>query len=121
MKNIIVKTMSILVIILFVFSSGIVTYASDINGVSISISGNDAAEKAGSIASNILGVIQVVATATAIGMLLLLGIKYVKAAPDEKAQVKESATIYIIGAVLIFAALGIANVVMNFANTAFNS
>lgn len=62
--------------------------------------------------NGVLGVVQSVAVAFAVGMLLYLGIKYAMASANEKADVKNASIKYVIGAVLILgssAILGIIN------------
>lgn len=54
-----------------------------------------------------LGVIQVVGTGIGIIMLLYIAIKYMVAAPSEKAEYKKTAINFVIGAVILFAAMGI--------------
>ena len=51
----------------------------------------------------------------AILMLIVLAIKYISAAPSEKAEIKKSAVIYITGAVLLFAASGVLTVIQSLA------
>ena len=51
--------------------------------------------------STILGVIQWVGYAIAVGMLLYIGIKYVMAAANEKAELKQSLINFVIGAILV--------------------
>lgn len=58
----------------------------------------------GTTVNNILGVVTYVCYAAAVVMLLYLGIKYITASPEGKAEIKKSAIIYVIGAVLVFAA-----------------
>ena len=73
--------------------------------------------------NKIIGIIQGIAIAAAVILLIILAIKYVSAAPSEKADVKKSAAIYIVGAVLLFGATGILGIINNFAtevNTAIN-
>ena len=53
--------------------------------------------------------------AVAIIMLVVMAIKYISAAPSEKAELKKSATVYVVGAIVLFAATGILQVVKNFA------
>ncbi len=62
-----------------------------------------------------INLVQVVGMAVAIIMLIVMAIKYISAAPSEKAEIKKSATIYIVGAIVLFAATGILQVVKNFA------
>ena len=35
-------------------------------------------------------------------MLIVLGVKFISASPDGKAEIKKSAVIYVVGAVLVF-------------------
>ncbi len=48
-------------------------------------------------------------------MLVYVAIKYMSAAPSEKAEFKKSATAYIVGAVVLFAASNILGVIADFA------
>lgn len=77
------------------------------------------AGSAGSTASNIVGalifIIQIVAFGAAVIMLMFLGIKYITASPDGKAEIKKSSTQYIVGAIILFAASGILQIVKQFA------
>lgn len=63
----------------------------------------------------ILGIVQVIGIAIAVIMLIVLAIKYISAAPSDKADIKKSATAYIIGAVVLFAASGVIQIIKNFA------
>lgn len=64
-------------------------------------------------ANTVLGVIEVAGTGIAIVMLLYLAIKYMMAAPDGKAEYKKTAIMYVIGAVVLFAAPKLVKLVMN--------
>ncbi len=72
---------------------------------------NEAATKAQNVAGQILSVVQVVAISVAVIMLIVLAIKYISAAPDGKADVKKMAFIYVFGAILLFGASGILQVI----------
>ncbi len=63
-----------------------------------------------------INLVQVVGMAVAIIMLVVMAIKYISAAPSEKAEIKKSATVYIVGAIVLFAAAGILQVIKNFAS-----
>ena len=73
------------------------------------------------IANIILGIIQVIAVAVAVIMLTVLGIKYISAAPEGKADIKKSAVVYIVGAVLLFGTTGILQLIKSFANSVSNA
>lgn len=72
------------------------------------------------VARNTMGVmirfLQIFGAGSAIVILTYMGIKYVVSAPDEKAEFKKSMTIYILGAVLVFAASNILAIVVDFAS-----
>lgn len=63
--------------------------------------------------SNILGLIQFVGIAIALGMLIVIGIQYVTASSAKKGEIKDTAINYLFGAVCIFAATGILQGVKN--------
>ena len=67
------------------------------------------------LGSTIIGVLQVVATIVAIAVLLFIGIKYLLAAPGEKANIKTVLVPYLIGAILIFATVPILEIFQSFA------
>ena len=64
---------------------------------------------------NIMGVIQVLGVVIAVVVLMVLGIKYMMGSAEEKAEYKKTMIPYLVGAILIFAASTIANVVYQFA------
>ena len=65
---------------------------------------------------NIIGIVQFICYAAAVILLVVLGVKWIAAAPDEKANIKKGAVIYVVGAVLVFAAGAILQVIRNVAN-----
>ena len=69
--------------------------------------------------ANIIGVIinvaQIVGMGVAIIMLIVLAIQYIAASPEGKAEIKKNSTIYIVGAVILFAASGILGIIRKFA------
>ena len=86
--------------------------------VTIPTAGNvkgGASTAANNIVGAVITMVQIVAFAAAVIMLMFLGIKYITASPDGKAEIKKSATQYVVGAVILFAASGILQIVKNFA------
>lgn len=73
-------------------------------------------EQVTQLGQNIMGVIQVVGVVVAVVILMIIGIKYMMGSAEEKAEYKKTMIPYIVGALLIFAASTIANVVYQFAN-----
>ena len=101
MKKNMIKIMSVLMVALMII------------GISNSVFATETQENIGKMADVIIGVIQVIGVAVAIIMLIMLGIKYVSAAPSEKADIKKSAVIYVVGAVLLFGASLVLSLVKN--------
>ena len=55
----------------------------------------------------VLGIVRIISFAVVIGMLFYLGIKYMTSAANEKADVKNASTRYLIGAILVYATVAI--------------
>ena len=66
------------------------------------------------IVGSVLTIVQVVGCGVAVIMLIVLAIKYISAAPGDKADIKKHAVVYVVGAVVLFAASGILGIVKKF-------
>lgn len=88
------------------------------NGVTPTVNQN-ASQSISNFGGQIVGTLQTIGTVIAIVILVVLGIKYMMGSPEEKSEYKKTMIPYLIGAVLIFAAVTIANIVYNF-TTSFN-
>lgn len=71
-----------------------------------------------STVSNVIGIVQFICYAAAVILIVMLGIKFMTASPDAKAEIKKSAVIYVVGAVLVFAAGLLLNLIKSVANSA---
>lgn len=80
---------------------------------------SDASRNAQNAAGQILGIVQVIAVSVAVIMLIVLAIKYISSAPNDKAEIKKHAVIYVVGAILLFGAAGILQLLQTFAKGAF--
>ena len=69
----------------------------------------------------ILGVVKYICYAAAVVMLVMLGVKYLTASPDGKAEIKKTAVQYVIGAVLVFAAGVILTIIQSVSNSTINA
>ena len=67
------------------------------------------------LGSNIVGILQTAGIVISVVILLVLGIKYMVGSEEEKAEYKKSMIPYLVGALIIFGASTIANVVYQFA------
>lgn len=65
------------------------------------------------LAGNVISILTTVGIAVAIIILLILGIKYMMGSASEKAEYKKTMIPYLVGAVLIFGASGIAKLVIS--------
>lgn len=63
----------------------------------------------------VLGLFELVTAGVGIIMLIALGIKYMASAPNEKAEIKKHAVVYIVGACMAFGANGIVKIIKVFA------
>jgi type IV secretory pathway VirB2 component (pilin) len=69
-----------------------------------------------SLANNVWGTIVTLVQILAIAAIVIAGVRYMFASADSKADIKKQTVILIAGAVLVFAAVPIANVVSNAAS-----
>lgn len=67
------------------------------------------------IGNLILSLIRVVGTVIAVGVLMLLGIKYMIGSMEEKASYKKTMLPYVIGAVMLFAAVNLTDAIYDIA------
>ncbi len=63
----------------------------------------------------VLTITQVIGVGVAVIMLIVLAIKYISAAPNDKAEIKKHMVVYVVGAVILFGAAGILEVIKKFA------
>ena len=113
------KNRKILLVITLMFFCivciGNIAFADNFNFNNFDSDDNESINK---VTQNVMGtaiqVIKIVATGTSIIMLSYIGIKYMTAAPTEKAYFKRSAGIFVLGAVLVFAAGNILSIIVSF-------
>ena len=67
------------------------------------------------IGGQIVGIIQIVGTIVSTGMMMILGIKYMMGSAEEKAAYKKTLFPYLIGAVLIFGASNLTQLIYTWA------
>lgn len=104
-------TTLILIILTIIFGLTSNSFAIDFNPDDWNPGTNTAEAQASTkildIGNNIIGIIQLVGTFVSVGVLVVLGIKYMMGSVEEKASYKESMTPYLIGAIMLF---GITNI-----------
>ena len=116
MKNKTLKIMAIVILTIIstlLITSNVLATGAGLN-TEITPQPSPAAANVQNIAGKVLNIVQIVGVAVATIMLTVLGIKYVSASPNEKAEYKKGMTIYVIGAVLLFGASMLIGVIRNF-------
>lgn len=63
----------------------------------------------------IINVVRVIGMCVAIVMLLVVAMKYMTSAPGDKAEIKKSAVVYVVGALVLFGAVGLLGIISDFA------
>ena len=115
MKNTTLKIIAVLLIAiaLITLSTTIVRATTGFEPIEPKPAGT-AGEKVTNTAGQILTIVRIVGMAVAVIMLTILGIKYVAASPNEKADYKKGMTVYVVGAVLLFGASALLSVIQKF-------
>ena len=107
------KIMTVLLIVLTILMvATTISGAVDLNPGNIDGNTNtDLAKKVDTTGKELLGVVQVIGVIVAVIMLIVLAVKYISAAPNDKAEIKKHAIVYVVGAVILFGATGILQIV----------
>lgn len=118
--------LSLTLILMFSVLIGIVTFTSDASysekmGTLISESegysdSTGTTDKVNSITGTVITVIRIIGVAVAIVMLLVVAMKYMTAAPGDKADIKKSAVQYVVGAIVLFAVTGLLGIISKFSS-----
>lgn len=118
-KKIILRLIPVLLLCFTMLS---VTYGvGDFGGVSTDLpdsSGN--IPTVDSVAQNIWGTVVVIAQILAFAAIIFAGIRYMFASADAKADIKKQTVILVVGALFVFGASTIVNLLMNIFNEATN-
>ena len=68
-----------------------------------------------SIVGSIISVMRIIGVGVAIVMLVVVAIKFMLSAPNDRAEIKKHAVVYVIGAVVLFASSGLLGLIAQFA------
>ena len=74
-----------------------------------------------SAGNKVLGYIQVIGTLIAVGVLMFLGIRYMTASANDKADIQKSMIPYIVGAVILLLAVNIMPLIQTLSDTLFGT
>lgn len=116
----IVSVLMIVMIVMVIFSNttlAAINWKSSIDTMANASDKSSASQSAQNIVGSIIAVTRVIAVGIAIIMLVVLAMKYMMAAPGDKADIKKHAVIYVVGAIVLFAAQGILGIISQFAGS----
>ena len=94
----IMKILTIVMVIAMIATMSTVAFAD----VAIPTASGDVPTGMSNAAGQVITIVQFVCYAAAVVMLMVLGVKFISASPDGKAEIKKSAVIYVVGALLVF-------------------
>lgn len=118
------KVIKIINVILFmlviIFSLSQVVHAEEIDPTKVvpnNLKVSDGTNTLYKLGNSIVGIIQYVAVGVSIVATLLLAIRYMYSAPDDRAEIKKKLIPFIIGGVLVFGAVQLVKLAENIANS----
>ena len=117
-KKIVISLILFSIISLFVgtvYGAGVDEVISAMGETSQINSGDSDSGIANSI-KDVIGMLQVAGTGIALVVITMLGIKYMLAAPSEKADVKKQIAPMVIGAVILFASVNLVGIIADVAD-----
>lgn len=94
----ITKIITVLLIVATILNANVAFGASIPTATAISGTG---ATSINNVTSKVIWIVQLICYAAAVIMLMVLGVKFITASPEAKAEMK-SAVIYVIGAIMVF-------------------
>lgn len=112
-KKLIITINIVMLVVLIIFSLSNSVFAinpTEIIPDKVQISGTDTLYTLGNA---LVGIIQFVAVGVSVVATLVLAIKYMYSAPDEKAEIKKKLIPYIIGGFLVFGAVQLVKIAEN--------
>ncbi len=112
------KIIMVLCIIFAILAIGVVSFADQLKPTDLYPDANTditGQTEIATLGKNIVGVIQTVGIVVAVIILLVLGIQYMMGSAEQKADYKKSMIPYLVGAIILFAATTVTNIVYNLA------
>ncbi|MCI8965143.1 MAG: hypothetical protein HFJ43_02135 [Clostridia bacterium] len=98
------KVIAIISFILIILFALLPVVNATVAGLSVNTSGKG---KIINFGKNLIGLAQIIGVGVASVMLIVLAIKYIVSSPEDKAEIKKHAVVYVVGAIFIFAASSI--------------
>lgn len=114
-KKIVITILTICMCLMFYIPSFV--FASNLNSIYDVDNGGFGDANLQSKVGNILGLIQVIGYVAAVVMAIVIGIKYLLASPDGKAEVKKTLVPYVIGCLILTAGTVVVSAISAFSNS----
>ncbi len=114
-KKIVITILTICMCLMFYIPSFV--FASNLNSIYNVDNGGFGDANLQSKVGNILGLIQVIGYVAAVLMAIVIGIKYLLASPDGKAEVKKTLVPYVIGCLILTAGTIVVSAISAFSNS----
>ena len=112
-NKIIVKTFSIMMMLLVVFSIGVPAFADIKPELPADTTNGAKITKATDLGNKVWNTASVIIQIVAIGAIVFAGVRYMFASANDKADIKKQTVILVVGAALVFAAVPIAKFIAN--------
>ena len=111
----VIKILLMLVMVIFLFTtiSDAATMVNKFKGETDGFEGADTKIK--SAISAVLSIVRIIGGAVAAGILMIIATKYMLSSAGERAEIKKSAVVYVLGAIVLFGAPKIVDILVDFA------
>ena len=116
-KLVIIMILAMIFSAMYAITSNGFAYMSKINNLAAASGDNTVTKPFQTIGGAVITIARIACMGIAIIMLIVLAIKYMSAAPSDRASIKKSAVQYTVGALIMFAAAGILTIIQKFAST----
>ncbi len=103
--------------VIYAFDIDIITSAMD--AANQFPSGVDSKTGLSGLINRAIGLLQVAGTGIAVIVVTVLGIKYITASVEQKAEIKKQAIPIVIGCILVFGGITLISAILTFSNTLF--
>lgn len=109
------RVMTVLTIVLGIILAATNVFATDYYSITQPQDPGSIGSSINNMGGMILSIVQIIGVAVAVIMLIVLAIKYIAASPDDKAEIKKHAFVYVVGAIILFAASALVGWIKSFA------
>ena len=110
-----IKIALMVLIVIIIFSS--IAYADNDNfsfsEINNQTAGEDIKNPVKKAVGAVMGAVRIIATGVAIVMISVVAMKYLMAAPGDRADMKKASIQYVVGAVIVFGAANILTILVN--------